>query len=197
MMLIEQTTVPQAVLPIAEFRDHLRLGTGFVDDGGQDALLERVLRAALSAIEARTGKVTISRDFIWSLSGWRDTVMQALPVAPVNAISSLSIQDQGGNAIVIAASAYALIKDSQRPYIRATGNALPTIPAGGMAEIGFQAGYGAQWDALPEDLTHAVMLLAAHYYEFRHEAAMPSGSMPHGVNALIQPYRTVRVLGGR
>ncbi|NHX27193.1 hypothetical protein HA397_24790, partial [Escherichia coli] len=46
MMLIEQTTVPANALPVAQLRDHLRLGTGFADDGAENALLEALLRAA-------------------------------------------------------------------------------------------------------------------------------------------------------
>ncbi|MGB8623245.1 MAG: hypothetical protein WCD16_10540, partial [Paracoccaceae bacterium] len=65
MMLIEQTAVPAAALPVSQFRDHLRLGTGFADDGAQDALLEATLRAAMAALEGRTGKVLLSRPFLW------------------------------------------------------------------------------------------------------------------------------------
>ncbi len=61
MMLVEQTTVPGAALPVAEFKDHLRLGTGFADDGVQDGVLEAYLRAAMAAIEARTGKILLTR----------------------------------------------------------------------------------------------------------------------------------------
>ena len=50
MMLVEQTTVPTAALPVAEFKDHLRLGTGFADDGVQDDVLETYLRAAIATI---------------------------------------------------------------------------------------------------------------------------------------------------
>ena len=52
MMLVEETTVPMSALPVAEFKDHLRLGSGFSDDGIQDALLDAHLRAAMAAIEA-------------------------------------------------------------------------------------------------------------------------------------------------
>ena len=55
-MLVEETTVPAAALPIAAFKDHLRLGTGFSEDTIQDSVLEGFLRAAVAAIEARTGK---------------------------------------------------------------------------------------------------------------------------------------------
>lgn len=71
MLLVEDTTIPTAVLPVADFRDHLRLGTGFADDGLQDAVLERHLRAAMAAIEARTGKILIARDFTWTLTAGR------------------------------------------------------------------------------------------------------------------------------
>ncbi len=63
MMLVEQTSVPVAALPVAEFKDHLRLGTGFADDGVQDSVLESYLRASMAAIEARTGKVLITRGY--------------------------------------------------------------------------------------------------------------------------------------
>ena len=81
MMLVEQTTVPSGALPVADFKDHLRLGTGFADDGVQDNVLESYLRASMAAIEARTGKVLITRTFSWTLTGWRELCRQALPVA--------------------------------------------------------------------------------------------------------------------
>jgi len=56
MMLVEQTSVPSAALPVTEFKDHLLLGTGFTGASVQDPVLENYLRAAISAIEARTGK---------------------------------------------------------------------------------------------------------------------------------------------
>ena len=63
MMLIEETNVPDAVLPVEAFRMHLRLGTGFAQDGLQDPVLRSFLRAAMAAVEARTGKVLIIRRF--------------------------------------------------------------------------------------------------------------------------------------
>lgn len=56
MMLSEVTGVPQAALPVADFKDHLRLGTGFADDSVQDALAESYLRAAVSAIEGGSAR---------------------------------------------------------------------------------------------------------------------------------------------
>ena len=71
MLLIEQSSVATGALPIAEFRDHLRLGTGFSDSGLQNDLIETTLRSAISAIEARIGKALIEKRYLQSVSAWR------------------------------------------------------------------------------------------------------------------------------
>ena len=71
MNLVELTEVPDEALPVALLREHLRLGTGFPDDSLQDALLAGFLRAALAAIEGRTGKALLERSFALTLSAWR------------------------------------------------------------------------------------------------------------------------------
>ncbi|MFC2967862.1 head-tail connector protein [Acidimangrovimonas pyrenivorans] len=196
MMLTEQTAVPATALPVAEFKDHLRLGTGFADDAMQDGLAESYLRAALAAIEGRIGKALLARQFLWRLAAWRDAADQALPVAPISAILSLVLVAADGTRTTVAADRYRLIEDMQRPRIAATGLVLPEIPTEGAAEIGFEAGFGPDWTDLPADLRQAVLLLAAEYYEQRHDAGGPRAAMPFGVMALIERWRTVRVLGG-
>ena len=196
MMLIEETAVPLAALPLAEFKTHLRLGTGFTDDDIQDALLQSFLRAALAAIEARTGKVLIERSFSWTLSVWRDVSGQALPVAPIAAVTSLTLRDRADEEEVVDPAHYRLELDMQRPMLRPVGAVLPVIPVGGTAEIGFVAGLASDWAGLPADLGHAVLLLAAHYYENRNETALGGGCMPFGVTSLIERYRVVRLFGG-
>lgn len=193
MILIEETPVPQSALPVVGFRDHLRLGSGFADDGLQDAALERFLRAALAAIEARTGKILIEREFSWTLGQWRGATCQPLPVAPVNALLSVAMIDRAGAETQLAATACTLRQDAVRPQIESGGVLLPTIPQGGSVRISFRAGFGPGWDDLPAELGQAVMLLAAHYYEYRHEAAFSGSAMPYGVSALIERHRTLRL----
>ena len=196
MMLNEMTAVPATALPVAEFRDHLRLGTGFADLGAEDAALLSYLRAAIAAIEGRTAKALISRGFRLALTGWRWGDMQTLPIAPVSAVTALRLVDAAGAETAVAAG-WRLVPDMARPRIEALGAALPAIPGGGRVEIDFTAGFGASWSALPVDLAQAVFLLAAQYYELRHDGAGEGGAMPFGVMALIERWRTVRVLGGR
>ncbi len=195
MNLTETTTLTAADFPIAAFSDHLRLGTGFSDDGGQNALLESCLRAAMGAIEARTGKVLIARGFDWRTYVWRrDNGAQALPVSPVTAITQMVVFPVKGPPTYINSTLFALVPDMQRPKIVPIGGDLPKIPEYGAVQISFTAGYGA-WAAVPAALQQAVFLLAASYYEHRDTMVNSTGQMPFGVMALIAPFRRVR-LGG-
>lgn len=196
MMLNEVTAVPGTALPVAEFRDHLRLGTDFADLGAEDAALMSYLRAAIAAIEGRTAKALLAREFRLSLTCWRWGDMQTLPIAPVSAVTALRLVDATGAETPVTAG-WRLVPDMARPRIEALGAALPVIPVHGRVEIDFAAGFGAVWSALPVDLAQAVFLLAAQYYELRHDGAAEGGAMPFGVMALIERWRTVRVLGGR
>ena len=196
MMLIEETAVPSEALPVDAFKAHLRLGTGFSEDTLQEPVLASFLRAAMSAIEARTGKILIERDFSWTLNGWRDETGQALPVAPVSALLDVIFVSRLGVEHPLAAHFYKLEQDMQRPKLTPVAGVLPQVPTGGAVRIGFRAGYGATWDELPADLGQAVLLLAAYYYEYRNESSVGEGYMPFGVSSLIERYRTVRLFAG-
>lgn len=198
MMLSELTEVPAAALPVADFKAHVRLGSGFADDGMQDGLAESYLRAALAAIEGRIGKALISRDFSCRLPRWRGPDCQPLPLAPVSAVTAVVLVAADGSESVCPSDRYRLVRDLQRPHLSAVGAALPSVPEGGAVRIDFVAGFGAGWGDLPADLRQAVLLLAAEYYETRHAGGMSSatasGAMPFGVMALIERWRSMRVM---
>lgn len=195
MVLTEETAVPDEALPVQGMKDHLRLGTGFADDGMQDALIVAHLRAALAVIEGRTGKVLLARRFRLRLNAWRDARDgQALPVAPVVSVLSLTVIDGAGGALAINPARWRLVQDMARPRLMGLGG-LPSIPEGGVAEIVFDAGFGGDWSAIPGDLAQAVMLLAAEFYERRHEGGQGVVALPMTVQALIERWRTVRLLG--
>lgn len=197
MMLTEQTVVPGSALPVQAFRDHLRLGTGFADDGLQNGLIETHLRAAITAIEGRTGKALLLRRFRVRLSRWREIQgTQSLPVAPVSEIVSVSLRDAIGLAVVLATDRYWLVPDMHRPKLAGVGRVLPIIAEGGSVDIVFDAGFGVDWAAVPADLAQAVLLLAAEFYERRHDGGHGGSAIPLSVQTLIERWRTVRVLGG-
>ncbi|MDX1779807.1 MAG: head-tail connector protein [Thalassovita sp.] len=196
MMLVEETPVPLAALPVAEFKVHLRLGSGFAEDDVQDVVLESFLRAAMAAVEARTGKILVERPFSWSLQDWRDAAGQVLPVAPVKAVTAVFLVDRLGVETSVPAESYRLEPDTHRPRLCPVSSLLPMVPTGGSVRVEFTAGYGPGWSDLPADLVQAVLMLAAHYYEYRHDTALRGGCMPFGVTSLLERYRAVRIHAG-
>ena len=196
MMLVETTTVPEAGLPVSDFKAHLRLGTGFGEDSVQDAVLVSFLRAAMSAIEGRTGRILLEHDFSLRLDRFRRAGEIALPLSPVGVVGAFEIVGPEGDVTVIDPDNWRLVPDLQEPRLIMLGGALPVLPTGGHARLALTAGYGSAWTDLPSDLRQAVMLLAAHYYEYRNDTALDSGCMPFGVSALTERYRKMRLSAG-
>jgi len=196
MVLEDLTSIDLSDLPMDAFKAHLRLGTGFGEEDIQDEVLESYIRAAIAAIEARTGKVLLSRNMVWELTCWSSGTAQSLPVAPVSEITSVTLTDRVGTETMVDSARYKLERDMQRPKLVSIGTALPAVPTDGTVRIVFVAGYGSTWLELPPDLREAVFLLAAHYYENRRDQTGAGGLMPFGVMALLDSYRTIRTLGG-
>lgn len=196
MILIEQTQVTDAALPVAEFRDHLQLGSGFADDGLQDAVLLPQLRSAISTIEGKTGKALLARDFKLVVTAWRHLDRQVLPLAPVSAVTSFGITDLSDDTEIVSPSAYRLRPDGHAPVLHSVGFALPTIPVGGTAEIEFGAGYGA-WASVSDDLKQAVLMLAAHYYENRAPVGQRATELPLSIAAICRRHTPMRLVGVR
>lgn len=195
MVLTDLSTTPVEELPLPQFKEHLRLGTGFAEDSLQDAVLESYLRAAIAAIEVRIGKVLISRTLEWSITRWAESGEQGLPVAPVSELVSVSLSSASG-VEDLDLDRFVLIPDAFRPKVQVQGS-FPGISSGGSAVIRFRAGYGASWDDVPADLCQSVFLLAGNYYEKRFDTMGAAGLMPFGVMALLEPYRAIRTIGAR
>jgi len=191
MILHELTPLPDSILPLAAFKAHLRLGTGFGEEALQDAVLLAFLRASLAAIEARINKALLTRDYEWRLNAWPEVV--ELPIAPVSTVSQVALVDLTGAETEVPEATYALAPDAHAPRLTPLVAVWPMIPAGGGVVIRFTAGMAATWDALPADLAQAVLLLAAHYYEYRDDTSLHAGCMPFGVASLLDRHRLPRL----
>ena len=137
MMLVEETAPAVAALPVAAFRDHLRMGSGFAaaEDPAETAALAGYLRAAIATIEARTGKVLLTRRFRLRLEDWREPEGQPLPLAPVHVLHGIEIDDGRGEGRSLPEESYRLVPDYQRPWIAPAGALLPAIPERGFVTI--------------------------------------------------------------
>ena len=189
-MLIEKAQIEDADLPLDAFKAHLRQGTGFGNDTLQDAVLTGFLRAAISAIETRIGKVLMQRIFEWRIGA--GAAGDAIPLNPVQAITAILVFDRYGNEQSVDVADYWIDQDA---YTARLGRSLPRVPAGGAIQLGLRVGMVETFAALPADLTQAIMMLAAHYYEYRNDTSLSQGCMPFGVTSLIERYRTLRLSG--
>ncbi len=197
MILTEISAPPAASVPVRAFAEHLRLGSGFADDGSEDQVLELYLRAAMAAVEARIGRALLARRFSWTVTRWREEASQGLPIGPVSAVEEIALVGPDGAETLVEPELWSLMRDGPRPRLTGrSGRPLPRIPRGGHAEVRFTAGFGTEWAAVPADLRQAVFLLAAHYYENRAETGQGASAMPFGVLVLLEAYRSFRVGGG-
>lgn len=198
MLLVEETAPAQASLPVAGLRSHLRMGSGFepVEDATEDAALAGFLRAAIATVEARTGKVLLTRVFRLRLEDWRDARGQPLPLAPALSVETVEMTDRDGATRAVPPELWRLVPDNQRPILAPRGAVLPSVQVGGYVTVRFSAGFGTVWGNVPADLAQAVLMLAARYYEDRGFDGSQL-ALPHGVSALIDRWRAVRTLAGR
>ncbi|MEP3299361.1 MAG: hypothetical protein ABJO27_23265, partial [Pseudoruegeria sp.] len=184
MFLREVTPVPDGALPLAEMKQHLRLGTGFSDDDLQDAVVLGALRSAIASIEARTGKALYQRDFVWVIETWRHSDVQALPIAPVLNVSSVEIKALDGLLFTDAIEKVRLVQDDHRPRLVAVEICMPVVPELGSVEVAMTAGYSVDWAGLKPDLKQAVLALAAFNYEHRLAENSGTSAWPAMVAAL-------------
>lgn len=198
MILTEVSAPSVAALPVRAFAEHLRLGRGFADDGSLDAALEVYLRAAIAAIEARIGQALIAREFIWSITRWREETSQPLPIGPVRSVDGVALYDGEELPVELDTATWSVVRDSQRPrLVGRFGRSLPRIPRSGRAEVRFTAGFSTEWQGVPADLRQATFLLAAHFFDNRSAGDAAPGTMPFSVLVLLESYRAIRIGGGR
>lgn len=192
-MLIEETNVPDAALPVDALKAHLRLGSGFGHDDLQDEVLRGFLRAAMAAVEARTGKALMAREFMQSSDDLGGAAFLVLAVAPVTVIVSVTLVSRTGAEEAVSPEIFWLERDPSAPKLRAAAACLPGPERGGTLQVRYLAGYGPEFDDIPADLRQAVLMLAAHFYEYRHDTALSDGCMPFGVTSLIERFRNLRI----
>ncbi|MGV8996393.1 MAG: head-tail connector protein [Parvibaculaceae bacterium] len=170
-----------------EARAHLRL-----DATDENDLLNAFLVAARVALEARTRRAFVTQSWRLILDAWPQGPV-FLPVAPVSAVTSVTLNDADGPRVV-AATAYDIVLAGDRPRLSSlTAWPAPTRRIGGIY-IDVTAGYGEAAD-VPAPLRQAIVMLAAHWFEHREPVSIGDGAdeLPLTVSALIAPYRRLHL----
>jgi uncharacterized phiE125 gp8 family phage protein len=165
---------------ITEAKAYLR-----VEGDGEDALIARLIAAAIAACEGFTGTLLLiraAREQIPVSEDWR-----RLSPTPVQAIDSVTWLTATGASIALPA-------DGWSGEIDADGDGWVRVTRSGEARratVAFSAGQAQAWADLPEPLRQGIIRLTAHLYS--HRDAAGDGGPPAAVTALWRPWRRMRL----
>jgi uncharacterized phiE125 gp8 family phage protein len=139
----------------------------------EDTLLDRLIAAATRHVENRLRRALITQTWRLTLDEWPcqmngETVIY-VPRPPLIAVSGITYLDGEGDEQTLATSEYVVDTESHPGRITpAYGESWPTIyDQINAIKVTHTAGYGAAASSVPEDIRHAVLLLAGHWYENR------------------------------
>ncbi|MBB5518087.1 head-tail connector protein [Amphiplicatus metriothermophilus] len=180
--------IPPAEEPVSldEAKAHLR-----VTHGEEDGLIAVYLMAARRAIETRAGLAVLAQT--WRLALDRPPGAPfALPRGPVSAVAAVEIAMRDGSASPVSPDLYD-VETGLGARLAPRGPWPHTDRLIGGVRIEFAAGW-PDADAVPEEIKHAIRLLAAHFYEHREAVATERvAALPQAVEALVAPYRGARL----
>ena len=174
---------------VADAKDHLRL-----DHERDDTLLQGLIRAARGHVEHETGLAMIEQSWRRYLDDW--PVNRCVPLArhPVRRVTDVSLYDADGVPHAMPGD-WMRLDTVSRPARLLVSDAVPPGAAMNGIEIEFVAGLAETPAEVPDGLRRAVLLLVAHWYEFR-GAVSPDRqpvSIPPGFDRLVAPYKAARI----
>ncbi|XBQ16291.1 MAG: phage head-tail connector protein [Oceanicaulis sp.] len=191
---------PPAAEPVslAEAKTWLRAG-----HDAEDALIGDLIAAARERVEIETGLALITRSYREILDAWPERRLSAFgqavsaAVAPLQSVEAVRTYDRTGTETVFDPAEYRVETGEPGRVIAVYPFSLPRPDArGGRIEIDFTAGYGASADAVPAALREAVLRLVGEAYsdtERAESARRGEGGLPDAVEALLRPFRRVRL----
>ncbi|RVT43430.1 head-tail connector protein [Sphingobium algorifonticola] len=167
-------------VPVADLKAYLR-----IDSGGEDMLLERLIRAATDLCERFIGQWLIVRAGE-DVMPVRTGTWQRLDARPVVAIESVTGVPAEGAAFALAVDAYAIDIDRHGDgWVR-----VMEPGAAGRIRVRYRAGIADDAAAIPEGIRHGIVRMAAEMHGLREgDAATP----PAAVTALWRPWRRMRL----
>jgi uncharacterized phiE125 gp8 family phage protein len=190
MMTLIRTVAP-AVEPVtvAEAKAFLRIGTSTEDD-----LLAGLVKAAREDLERATGLALIEQDWRLAVDALPASDLVKLRRHPVREILSVTAYGSEGEASLVDPADYQADLASRparllflaRPAVARAMNGL---------EIDFRCGFGEAGPDVPDTLRRAILVLVAHWYEFRagYGPADQPVSYPALYERLIAGYRDRRL----
>ena len=160
----------------------------------EDATIADLISAARQDVEHQTGHSLISQQWRMTFDNWPDTDMIELPRGPVTGILAVTVYAANGTPTLMLTSDYLLDIRSNPARLLFEKRSAPGRRMNGV-EIDFSAGFGPTGTSVPDTLNRAILMLVAHWYEFRgaFRASDQPVSYPDSYLPLMRPYRKVRL----
>mgnify|MGYP001233593676 CR=1 FL=1 len=176
---------------LAEAKLHLRIADDATDEDALIASLIVAARQHLDGYSGILGRCLIDQTWALELDGFRDVI--GLPLPPLRSVASVEYYDRDGVLQTVSPDVYDVVAGgTSGGYIqRRPGQSWPATGGRSLpVKVTFVAGYGPDWNAVPQPIRHAMLLLVGHWYANR-EAVGAGAPLPFAVDALLTPYRMV------
>jgi uncharacterized phiE125 gp8 family phage protein len=171
-------------LALAEIKAHLR-----IDGTGEDGLLTGLIKVAREHLERATGLALISQGWRLHLDCWPEIGALAISRGPVLTVDAIRAFDELGEESEVTLAGHLLdgVRRPARLWLRERPAARQAING---IEVDFTAGFGESGADVPDTLKRAMLVHAAHMYEFRGAVPveMQPASVPDGYDRLVAPF---------
>ena len=169
-----------------DLKQHLRIANEF-----EDAAIEAFGKAARQTIETRIGICFLSQRWTWRVTLEAGELTAFTPFSPLAHVETISQVDRAAETVLLVDQDYSVVTGS--PGEICFHRSTPILDAPVTYEIVFSAGYSSIVD-IPAALIQALLMLTAHFYENRESASERRVySIPEAIDALLTPYRQVRI----
>lgn len=160
-MTLFRTVEPAAEpLTLPDTKAHLRLA-----QASDDALLHGLIRAAREEVERDTGLALIAQSWRLAVDWIPADLWLPLRRYPLRAVTSVTVYGSEGEASVMDPGDYETDLASRPGRLQFLRRPERLRCMNGI-EIDFTAGYDSA-DDVPQNLKQAMLMLVAHWYEFR------------------------------
>jgi len=185
-MTIALITAPaNEPISLVEAKEHLR-----IDHDHEDNLIEETIKSARQYTEFASGQKMITQSWRQYESCFPSQRQIAIKVSPVQSIAAVTAFSSDGTPHVLSSDDIHLMRGHDPAHLLLADDVKPELAHNGF-ELDIVAGIGDLGIDVPDTLKRAILLLVAHWYEFR--GAIPPSqqpvSLPPGFSALMMPFR--------
>lgn len=182
--LVVVTPPSKEPLTIAEVKSHLG-----ITSNDYDSAISRRISAARDWVEIWTRRALITRTYAYKLERWPRKAIVALPMPPLQSVSSVKYYDTSDTEQTLSASEYKVDAVSMPGRVW-FGYGMPSTSDRPLPiSIQYTAGYGNP-SSVPATIKEAMLLLLGHWMDFQGDiqSGMPR-TVPWAVEQMLSPYR--------